>query len=91
MAGDTRASGSHRGAMREKRTHHRSSSGSHAHGARRDPDGRLTLDWWGVQYSASGGAWVPGWLVALLMAIRAAPYAAWRLAGRLRAGGRRSG
>ena len=75
--------------MREKRVHRRGTSGSRADGARRDPDGRLTLDWWGVQYSASGGAYVPGWLVALLMAIRAVPYAAWRVARRLRAGGRR--
>ena len=76
--------------MREKRIRLRGSSGSRARGgrARRDGDGRLTLDWWGVQWSASGGAYVPGWLVVMLMAIRAAPYLAWRAARRL--AGRRS-
>jgi hypothetical protein len=88
MADDARVVGLHRGAMREKRVHPRG-TGRRPGEAHRDDDGRLTLDWWGVQYSASGGAYVPGWLVALLMAIRAVPYAAWRLARRLRAGGRR--
>jgi hypothetical protein len=44
----------------------------------------MTVDWLGVQATGGGGAsLLPWWLIGALMAIRAAPYVAWRAARRL--------
>jgi hypothetical protein len=66
--------------------------------ATRKPDDKppdatgLTIDWIAQQSVAGGGATLlPWWFVWTLVAVRAAPFVAWRIARRLAGRGRRSG
>jgi hypothetical protein len=43
----------------------------------------MTVDWLGVQATGGGASLLPWWLIGPLMAIRAVPYLARRVARRL--------
>jgi hypothetical protein len=73
--------------MRTKRARKRSPAEPGGAGA---PDATgQTIDWIGVQETGGGGQLLPAWIVAGLVALRAAPFVAWRVSRRLVSAGRR--
>jgi hypothetical protein len=88
MAADSLATSGHAGAMRAKRARSRPATPVPPE---KPPDATgLTIDWI-AQQSVGGGGLLPWWLVWGLVALRAAPFVAWRMARRLAGRGGRSG